>query len=60
MSNQNIPFVPPELVEYLNKTIPIQKPHFEDTHEYIMWYAGKRSVIDMLTQVVKDQKPRNN
>lgn len=60
MSNRKIPYVPPELVDYLNEIIPLRNPHFEDTHEYILWTAGKRSVVDMLTQTVKDQKPRNN
>ena len=59
MSNDRFPFVPPELVEYLNKLTPLKSPQKEDTHEYLMWYGGQRSIIDKLAQVVKDQKPRN-
>lgn len=60
MSNRKIPYVPPELVDYLNEIIPAKNPHHEDTTNYIMWYSGKRSVVEKLAQVVKDQKPRNN
>ena len=59
MSNQSIPYVPPELVEYLNKINPLRAPQKGDSLEDLMWYGGQRSIIDKLTQVVKDQKPRN-
>ena len=59
MSNDRFPYVPPELVEHLNKTIPLRAPHREDTHESLMWYGGQRSIVDKLTAIAKDQKPRN-
>ena len=59
MSTKKIPYVPPELVDYLNETVPLRAPQKGDSYDDLMWYGGQRFIIDRLSQALKDQKPRN-
>ena len=55
MSIENLPHVPPKLVEALNEHFPLQEVTESDSFEAIRWKAAQRSVVKFLERAVELQ-----
>jgi len=54
--SQKLPYIPPELLNALNKRFPEQSAQSAgSSHEELMWLGGQRSVIRFLNQAAEDQ-----
>ncbi len=51
-----LPYIPPELVEYLEKLYPDASPRLDTPDRSIWWKAGEVSVVRHLRSVLEEQQ----
>lgn len=48
---QSLPHVPLALLKYLERLFPTRTPSIDQSDREIFFYAGKRSVVDLLFRI---------
>ena len=57
---KKFPYISEELITALAERIPHISPNKGDSIETLMWRGGMRSVVDLLTQLHKEQLYENS
>lgn len=60
MENKKEPYLPRELIEWLDELIPHRCPNPKDSFEEIWIKAGKRKLVDFLIEKHKKQQKQPN
>lgn len=53
--DDQLPEIPPRLVEALERRFPVVNPRPTDTHSHIMYVAGQRSVVELLRRALNER-----